>query len=245
MIRIGTSGWTYGHWRGVFYPDDLPQNRWFGYYAEFFDTVELNATFYRLFPEKTFEGWRKKAPEGFQFAVKLWRWITHRRKLSGVAQDVKTFCSRAEKLGDKLGPILVQFPPGMKWSPELVKNFADLLSQHFLWVFEIRNRGWLNEEFFDLLRKRDIALAFSDYPGLDMTPEQVFGPLIYLRFHGAEQLYAGSYPDDQLQAWAGRIRSWQQAGEDVWVYFNNDFGGHAVRNALDLKKLCGIISARH
>jgi len=238
MIRIGTSGWTYQHWRGVFYPDDLPQSRWFDHYCRFFDTVELNATFYRLFPEKTFEGWRRKAPPDFRFAVKLWRWITHRKRLSNVAEDVAVFCRRAEKLGEKIGPVLVQFPPGLKWSERLVEGFIKTLPTSFYWAFEIRNRDWLNEEFCSLLNKRDIALIYADHPRVEMTPEQTFGPFIYLRFHGAGQLYAGSYPDGQLKAWSERIGNWDREGKDIWVYFNNDFEGHAVRNAGTLKRMC-------
>lgn len=238
MIRIGTSGWTYQHWRGVFYPDDLPQNRWFDHYSKFFDTVELNATFYRLFPEKTFEGWRKKAPENFRFSVKLWRWITHRKKLVNVSEDAAVFCTRASHLQDKLGPVLVQFPPGLKWSAELVSRFADTLPDGFQWAFEIRRKDWLNEELFGLLRARGVALVYSDYPGLDMAADQIFGPFIYLRFHGLERLYAGYYPDDHLRGWSEHIKSWDQEGKDVWVYFNNDFGGNAVKNALTLKGMC-------
>lgn len=237
MIRIGTSGWTYQHWRGVFYPEDLPQKRWFEHYARFFDTVELNATFYRLFPEKTFEGWRKKAPEGFRFAVKLWRWITHRQKLSGVAADVTAFCERARKLGDALGPILVQFPPGLKWSRDLVQDFAGLLPEDISWVFEVRRQEWLNDDFYDLLKRQNIALAYSDHPYIEMDRHSACGPIVYLRFHGAGQLYAGSYPDEALKSWAMLIRKWASEGKDAWVYFNNDMGGHAVKNARFLRDL--------
>lgn len=239
MIRIGTSGWSYEHWRGLFYPEDLPQKRWFEHYCTFFDTVELNATFYRLFPEKTFAGWQEKAPNGFKYAVKLWRWITHRKHLREVRGEVSIFCRRVAALRDSLGPILVQLPPGLRWSPELLLDFLKVLPQEFSWIFEIRRKEWLMQDCFDLLSRYGCSLAYSDYPGLDMTYEQVLGPAVYLRFHGSGRLYAGSYPDDQLQIWADRIAAWGKAGKRVWVYFNNDFGGHAIKNALTLKGMCG------
>jgi uncharacterized protein YecE (DUF72 family) len=242
MVRIGTSGWTYKHWKGLFYPDDLPQNRWFEYYTKFFDTVELNATFYRLFPEKTFIGWKEKAPEGFRFAVKLWRWITHRKRLSNVAEDLSTFCRRAEKLEDSLGPVLIQLPPGLKWSSELFINFIECLPRNFLWTIEFRRQEWLNEAFCSMVRQHNIALAYADHPYVEIKPGEAFGPFIYLRFHGAAgDVYAGSYPDDELNAWADRIKNWIDQGKDVWVYFNNDLDGHAVRNAEYLKRQITVL----
>ncbi len=236
MIRIGTSGWTYVHWKGILYPADIAQKRWFEYYTGFFDTVELNATFYRLFPEKTFLGWKEKAPENFRFALKLWRWITHRKRLVNVSEDVAVFCRRAEALGDRLGPILIQLPPGLRWSEEVSSGFLKVLPSSFDWVFEVRNSTWLNATFFELLQDHNAALAYADHPFVEMEADVAFGPVIYLRFHGAGQVYAGNYPDEQLRWWAKRIRKWAEHDKDVWVYFNNDLEGHAVRNALDLKK---------
>jgi uncharacterized protein YecE (DUF72 family) len=239
MIRIGTSGWTYQHWKGIFYPVDLPQKRWFEYYTEFFDTVELNATFYRLFPGKTFRGWREKTQPGFRFALKLWRWITHRKKLSNATEDISLFCRRAEILGDRLGPILVQLPPGLKWSAELAEGFIRQLPKNFYWAFEVRNQDWLQEVFFDLLERYGTALVYTDHPYIQMGTDSAFGPFIYVRFHGAGQVYAGNYPDEHLRDWAKRIGKWDMEGKDVWVYFNNDLEGYAVKNAMSLKKRLG------
>lgn len=241
MIRIGTSGWSYKHWKDVFYPPDLPAGRWFGYYTRFFDTVEINATFYRLFQEKTFEGWQQKAPEDFLYAVKLWRWVTHRKKLKDVDWELQTFCERALKLGDHLGPILVQFPPGLKWAPDLVSNFILRLPRGPLrWAFEPRRKDWLNPDFFDLLKSHGLALVWSDYPGLEMKPEWLGDdPFVYLRFHGFGALYSGYYGDDQLAWWARQIQSWKRAGKDVYAYFNNDAWGNAVKNAGTLKRMVG------
>ncbi|RJP82694.1 MAG: DUF72 domain-containing protein [Candidatus Zixiibacteriota bacterium] len=240
MLHVGTSGWSYKHWKGVLYPDNLPAGHWFDYFARYFDTVEINATFYRLFPEATFAGWQRKAPEGFTYAVKLWRWITHRKRLSGVEEDLATFVSRARAMGDTLGPLLVQFPPGLRWNLQKVADFITLLPADLRWVFEIRRKEWLNEDFYALLRGRNIALSYSDYPGLDMAPEMLFGPFIYVRLHGHSGLYSGSYGDEQLAHWAGHLEAWDRIGKDVYVYFNNDAWGHAVRNALTLKAMCGL-----
>lgn len=234
--RVGTSGWVYPHWRGVFYPPGLPQAEWFRYYARHFVTVEINNTFYRLPGEATFDRWREQAPAGFVYAVKANRYLTHVRRLRDCAAPLARFLDRARRLGDKLGPILYQLPP--RWRPNLerLQGFLALLPQDLTHVMEFRDPRWFNPEVYALLREHNVGFCIYHMPDQE-SPLVVTGDVVYIRFHGAGALYAGSYPDETLRAWAERIRRWAEAGYQVYAYFNNDAFGHAVRNALTLNAL--------
>ncbi len=233
--RVGTSGWVYPHWRGVFYPDDLPQKRWFVHYARYFDTVEINNTFYRLPSEATFDAWRERAPGPFVYAVKASRYITHVRRLRDCAEPLERFLSRARRLGPRLGPILYQLPP--RWKPNLERLAAFLASlpPDLTHVFEFRDPRWFVPQVYDLLREHHVGFCIFHMPDLE-TPLVVTSNVVYIRLHGAGALYMGSYPDDVLRVWAERIQGWWASGLQVYVYFNNDAFGNAVRNALTLKE---------
>jgi uncharacterized protein YecE (DUF72 family) len=229
---IGTSGYQYDHWRGVLYPEGLPKRAWFSRYAEVFDTVEINNTFYRLPEEKTFEAWREKAPEGFCYTLKYSRYGTHVKKLKEPEKVLSNFLSRAEKLRGLLGPILVQLPPSWKANPPRLAGFLKAAPRKHRWAVEFRDASWLTEEVFDILKQNRAALCVHDM--LPDHPQITTSDWVYLRFHGGH--YEGSYSHEVLTSLADRIARHLREGRDVYAYFNNDLGGHAVRNALDLKR---------
>ncbi|MFW6076319.1 MAG: DUF72 domain-containing protein [Hyphomicrobiales bacterium] len=231
-IRIGTSGWVYGHWRNVFYPQGLPQSRWFAFYARHFPTVEINATFYREPREAAVASWRDQAPPGFLYAVKAHRFMTHMKKLADCAEPVRRFFARAELLGDRLGPILFQIAPQVPVEPERLATFAALLPRDHTHVFEFRDARWFTPEVRDVLAGADLVFCIHDAPGLD-CPDWVTAKSAYYRFHGPAGAppYAGSYDDRALKRLARAIAATAAAGHDVYVYFNNDLHGHATTNA--------------
>ncbi len=233
---IGTSGWIYPHWRGVFYPDALPQSQWFSHYAAHFDTVEINNTFYRLPSETAFDRWREQAPAGFRYAIKANRYLTHIRRLKDCVEPLTRFLERARRLGDRLGPILYQLPPGWGADPDRLAAFAALLPRDLLHVFEFRDPRWFVEPVRATLERYHLSFCLFDMPGLS-PPLWVTGPIVYIRFHGSTALYAGRYSWEELALWAERIRGFLQAGHEVYVYFNNDAFGHAVINTMELREM--------
>lgn len=231
-LRIGTSGYQYTHWRGDFYPRDLAKRDWFAHYAEHFDSVEINNTFYRLPDAGVFEAWREQAPPSFRYALKYSRYATHLKHLIDPEEALERFLERAERLRSRLGPILVQLPPHWKADPERLDAFLRAAPRRHRWAVELRDPDWLRDEVYDVLRSRGAALVIHDL--LDDHPRQLTADWTYLRFHGRR--YGGSYSPQALSGQAGRIRHWLCEGRDVYAYFNNDRGGHAPRNAADLAR---------
>ena len=240
-IRIGTSGWEYAHWRGDFYPSDLPKGRWFEHYARHFDTVELNTSFYRLPRAEAFDGWRGKSPEGFAFAVKASRYLTHIKRLAEPMEPLERFWSRARRLGDRFGPVLYQLPP--RWAPneERLAAFLAAVPRDHPQAVEFRDRRWYQPAVRGLLERAGVALCLHDMTG-SAPPAEPAGPFVYVRFHGSGARYGGRYPDEVLSAWAERVAAWSAEGMPVWAYFNNDIGGHAVRDALRLRDRVGALT---
>jgi uncharacterized protein YecE (DUF72 family) len=237
-IRIGTSGWVYPHWRGRFYPPELRQKDWFGYYARRFDTVEINNSFYRLPSPGVFDAWPRQAPPGFIYSVKASRFLTHIKRLKDPEQPLQAFFEGAVNLVERLGPILYQLPPG--WAPDLARfrHFLEALPEGHSHVVEFRDARWLTEEVFRLMERRGVSHCIHDkYPLA--VPARVTAPPAYIRLHG-DPVPAGNYSLEALETWAGRIRSWHDQSLDVFLYFNNDFEGYAVDNATLLKKLLGL-----
>lgn len=230
---IGTSGWVYPHWRGVFYPDKLLQSQWLLYYAEHFPTVELNSSFYRLPSEQAFDGWRDKPPEGFRYSVKASRFITHIKKLKDVAEPVETFLTRARRLGDKLGPVLYQLPPSLKRDDNKLESLLSLLPQGLRHVIEFRHESWLDDDVYRLLRQYNAALCAFDMPDLS-CPLLATTDFAYIRFHGSSELYSGCYSDEELDDWSERISELAKKTDEVYIYFNNDIEGFAIENAKTL-----------
>jgi len=254
-VYIGTSGYIYDHWYGIFYPKDLVKAQWLEYYCRFFDTVELNVTFYRLPFETAFKNWYKRTPDNFSFAVKGSRFITHVKKLTDCEEPLKLLFARAKYLKEKLGVVLWQTPPNMKVNIGKLEKFCKLLSGSQWSVdcrqsFEFRHESWFCPKVYQILKKYNFALVICDYPFEIVSSEQepaVRGrkqivisetaDFIYLRRHGATALYSSNYSAEQLQQDAELIKKWLKNGKDVYVYFNNDAHGYAVKNALKLKEL--------
>ncbi len=243
-VRIGTSGWVYPHWKGTYYPEELPQKDWFGHYARDFDTVEINNTFYRLPKAETFEHWGEVAPSGFLYTFKASRYITHIKRLLEPAQSLEKFLSRIRLAGPALGPLLYQLPPRWQADPERLEAFLQELPAELTSVFEFRDDSWHREPVRQLLSRYGVAFCIHDHGTVD-CPEWVTAGTVYLRFHGSSEApYSGSYSDAFLKRQARRIAAWRKEGKDVFAYFNNDVGGHAVRNALTLKGMLGETASK-
>lgn len=234
--HVGTSGWNYRHWRQVFYPPDLPVARWFQFYAQRFDTVELNNTFYRLPQASTFAAWREQAPEGFVYAVKASRYITHLKKLKDAAQPLERFTARARHLRQHLGPILYQLPPHWRRDLARLEAFLALLPGDLLHVFEFRDESWFSDDTLALLDRHGVGFCVVDLPGL-RCPVRLTGRVGYIRLHGPDRPYQGSYSERELATWARRTREFLDSGHPTYVYFNNDAHGYAVQNARRLREL--------
>lgn len=236
MIRIGCSGWNYRHWRGVFYPEGLPVKRWFEYYAAHFDTVEVNATFYRLPEAATFAKWRDQAPPGFCYAIKAPRFITHMRKLKGCDDSMARFLERVRKLGGALGPILYQLPPNLRFERERLRAFLVLLPGDLAHVFEFREASWRTQEVRDILDAAGIGYCSHDMPG-HAEDRAATGRTAYVRFHGSSGKYVGRYSANALADWAGWLHAQIRTGRSAWAFFNNDIHGHAIADASAMKHL--------
>ena len=231
-LRLGTSGYRYDHWKGVLYPDDLPRDRWLRRYAERFDTVELNTTFYGLPEPEAFEEWREEVPEGFCYSLKFSRYGSHMKKLKDPEGTIGTFLERAERLEDRLGPILVQLPPHWGADPDRLGAFLEAAPSRRRWSVEVRDPSWLCRAVFEVLREHGAALCIHDM--IDDHPRVRTTDWLYLRYHGQD--YAGAYSPQRLSAEADRIADWLNEGLDVYAYFNNDLGGHAVADAGNLAR---------
>jgi len=234
-IRVGTSGWVYPHWREIFYPAALSQNNWFSYYADRFDTVEINNTFYRLPGTTAFAKWRAQAPPGFLYAVKASRFLTHLKKLKDPEQPLQTFIDHATHLGETLGPILYQLPPRWRVNLPRLEGFLALLPRNYQHVIEFRDPSWLIDEVFQLMERYHVSHCIHDMAPLQV-PCRVTANPVYIRLHG-DPAHGGDYQPATLAAWARRIDDWRCQGRDVFVYFNNDINGCAISNALELKNL--------
>lgn len=236
---IGTSGFVYPHWRNVFYPPGLPPRRWLDYYAQTFSTVELNATFYRLPSVATVRRWREASSAGFLFACKGSRFLTHMKRLKDPAGGLERFFALVGQLREKLGPVLWQLPPQMNAEdlPRL-RQFLTYLPPLTRYAFEFRSDAWYTEAVCDLLDRHHVA--FCEHDLVRRRPPRHTGGFRYLRFHGAGARYAGRYGRRALRAVAKDLLSSGAGGGDAFVYFNNDVGGAAIRDALELMDLVGM-----
>ena len=234
-IHIGTSGWLYWNWKGIFYPEDLSSKDYFSFYQKHFDTVELNYPFYHVPKKETFLKWKNAVDKNFIYAVKANRYITHVKKLAEAPDAIK-FLDHAKALEKNLGPILFQLPPSWKINAERFKNFLEILPKKFRYTFEFRNSTWYDEKIYSLLQKYNCAFCIYD---LDkhQSPEIVTADFVYVRLHGTDGKYRGSYSGKILSDWAMKCHSWRRKGKDVFFYFDNTYNGDAVRDALQLKKL--------
>jgi len=237
MIRIGTSGWSYDHWADVLYRPGLPVAKRLARYVEEFDTVELNASFYRWPRDATFTGWCQRLPPGFTMSVKAHRGLTHYRRLGTPEPWVERFERCWTALGDKREALLVQLHPALERDDARLDHFLSVMPDRIPVAMELRHASWNHPDVFALLERHRAAYVVMSGAGMPCVPRAT-SDLVYIRLHGPDQesLYAGSYPDDALRRWADRILEWDGEGRRVVVYFNNDLGGHAVRNAWTLRE---------
>jgi uncharacterized protein YecE (DUF72 family) len=233
--HVGCSGWQYKHWRGGFYPAELSQARWFEHYAERFETVEINNSFYRLPEKATFAAWARRAPPGFVFAVKASRFLTHMKKLKDPEEPIERLFSRMVALGSHLGPVLYQLPPGWTVDVDRFARFLDVLPPDVRHVVEFRDPSWYDVEIRRLMQARGVALCLHDMPG-SATGKLPTCPFVYVRFHGSGEKYGGGYSAARLRGWAEWLNAQRDQGYDVYAYFNNDVGGHAPRDAMTLRR---------
>ena len=236
-IRIGTSGWTYQHWQRVFYPVKWPKSRWLEYYSEHFDTVELNASFYRLPNRTTFESWKARTPDNFLWSVKGSKFITHTRRLKNPAESLDRLYGVTAGLGEKRGVILFQLPPSLAFDEKVFRDFCESLDPEIRHALEIRHPSWINDQVFDILSEFNIALCMADTAGRYPSCETMTADFAYIRLHGSQKLYASEYSEEELRTWAEKVDAWNR---DAFIYFDNDFEGHAVNNARRLKEILGV-----
>jgi uncharacterized protein YecE (DUF72 family) len=247
MIWIGTSGWVYAHWAGRFYPTDLPMHDWLPYYAQHFSTVEINRSFYRLPTYEQFHAWAEQTAShpGFLFAVKASRYITHMKKLNDPQEAITRLIASASGLGERLGPFLYQLPPNWRANPQRLEQFITRLPHAQQAAFEFRDPSWFQSGTFatlsQILNAAGCALVIA-IGGSCPTPLDApfIGPFRYLRFHHGAQGIGLS--DDELAFWAKRLSVDAAEGREVYVYFNNDAEGYAIRDALRLHELLGTAS---
>jgi uncharacterized protein YecE (DUF72 family) len=242
---IGTSGWNYKHWmNGVFYPHGLKPDAWLRYYSQFFDTVEVNNTFYGLPGKHVFERWRVISPPDFVFSLKASRFYTHIKRLDEPQLSMGKFFENASGLGEKLGVVLFQLPPNWGFNPERLQIMLDYLDHQELVpnlrsALEIRDESWYNPACFQMLREHNVSLVLADKPGF-AAEGPVTANFIFLRRHGPGAMYASNYQEEMLSSDARKIKAWMGEGKDVYIYFNNDMAGYAVRNATRLKELMDV-----
>jgi uncharacterized protein YecE (DUF72 family) len=233
-VRVGCSGWQYAHWRGRFYPEDVPTSAWLERYAKEFDTVELNGTFYRLPEPATVRTWRARVPASFCFAWKASRFLTHNKKLKDPREPLARMMASARELGSKLGPILFQLPPRWECNLERLRELIEALPRG-RYALELRNPTWYDERVLELLDRSRVALCLHDMPGSESGRREV-GPFVYARFHGSGERYGGGYGAGALASWARWLATQANAGRDVYAYFNNDAEANAPRDAAALRE---------
>jgi len=238
-ILVGTSGYNYGHWQGVFYPKGIKQNEWLQFYCQYFNTVELNVTFYRLPQKKAFQSWHQRTPKDFRFVIKGSRYITHIKRLNACAQPLKLFFQNACALKEKLSCVLWQLPPSLKFDLKRLEKFIKILKGKYPWClhsFEFRNQSWFNSRTYKLLGDNNMNLCIAHSPNFPVY-EVTTSDFLYLRFHGGQKLYSSNYTDSELKEWVQKTKRLSRGKKIIFAFFNNDAGGFAVKNALRFKEL--------
>lgn len=236
-VKVGTSGYVYDHWRGAFYPEEMPKSQWFAHYAKRFGTVEINNTYYQLAREKAVARWRDEAPPGFSYVFKAHRYITHYRRLARPEEPLEKFFAALAPVRERTACILYQLPENVKRDDARLRAFLRALPDGWRAAFEFRDRSWFADEVLDILGEHGAAFVVHDWPASRPVPVEASATLVYVRFHGVERAYRGLYGPRRLAPWAERIARWRKGRHDVLVYFNNDERAYAARDAawLDAK----------
>jgi uncharacterized protein YecE (DUF72 family) len=239
-IHIGTSGWSYKHWKGIFYPPKLRSSAWLVFYAEHINITEINGSFYKLPTHETVEDWKHDVPKDFLFCPKMSRFLTHMKKLIDPEEPLERFFGIFEPMQKMLGPVLIQLPPQLKFTYDRAEYFYKLLATKYRkydFVIEVRHETWLEEVSLTLMTRYNIGLVISQSGEEFPYSEMITAKNIYVRFHGPHELYASSYSDRMLKEFARKFKRWGKQGHEVWAFFNNDIHGHAVKDAQRLISL--------
>ncbi len=243
-LYIGTSGWIYPHWDAVFYPLNLPSKGKLKYFSKYFKTTEINYSFYHLPSRTTFERWYQETPPDFVFSLKASRYLTHIKRLKGIKKAWSSFLKNALFLKEKLGPVLFQLPPSFKNNQENFKRLNEFLKfiftkksrQKLKFCFEFRHQSWCQEKIYQLLKKYKMAWVIADSPAWPKA-EKVTAPFVYFRMHGSKILFSSNYTNKELKTLAQKIKNYLKRNLEVYIYFNNDSQGFAVKNAKELKNI--------
>lgn len=239
-IHIGTSGWSYKHWKDIFYPKGVKNADWLTYYSQFFSIAEINSSFYRMPLHEHVLQWMEKVPEHFFFCPKLSRYLTHMKKLKEPEEPLERFFDVFAPMQKRMGPVLVQLPPMLPFDYNRAEHLYGLfkkLYSKYAFVMEIRHKSWLHNDSLTLMAGHDVGFVISQSNNIFPYEEAVTAKNIYIRFHGPEALYASAYSTEQLQYYADRCKNWVTEGHEVWAFFNNDIHGHAFRDAQRLQEL--------
>lgn len=237
-IYIGTSGWSYTHWKENFYPKNLKSSEWLSYYSTSFKTVEINSTFYHLPKNTVVQKWYSLVSKDFHFSIKASRYITHLKRLEDCKESLNFFYGILKNFKAKLGPILFQLPPSFKLNKDRLIEFINQLSDDYKYVFEFRHPSWFCEEIYELLSNKNICLCITDLNGT-LSPEKITADFTYIRLHGPKKAYQGSYSSSDLKLWKKKILKWSSE-ISVYCYFDNDEKGYAIQDAKTLKALLKI-----
>jgi uncharacterized protein YecE (DUF72 family) len=244
QFLIGTSGWSYDHWKETFYPEDLPKRQWFEYYCQHFSAVEINATFYRLFKNQTYLKWRDQAPEAFKYVLKVPRIITHRKYLTEAEEFIKRFWQSALLLDDKFGLLLLQIAPQTPYDPDRLRKALIAFADPGKLAVEFRHEQWLTAEIKQVLQETHASFCIVDSPKPNLRRDWVTSEIAYLRLHGRQHWYAYDYSRQELQAFAELAKQMATTGaKEVYIFFNNDFEGYAPHNAFSLAEMLGMSSS--
>lgn len=239
-IHIGTSGWSYKHWKGIYYPEDLAPENYLNFYAADFSCVEINTSFYHLPQPGTVEHWMMETPEKFRFCPKLSRYVTHIKRLHDPKETLPRFFEIFDPYLKYLGPVLIQLPPNLDFKPEVVEPFLETLTstyQQYDFVLEARHDSWLSEDAMEMLHQYKTGWVIADSGGRWPSAKTITSRVVYIRFHGKEGKYNSRYSPEELKIYADDIRRWRQERLQVWVFFNNDVGGYALENAKELMEM--------
>ncbi len=235
-VRIGCSGWFYWHWKGLFYPEEIPTHHWFKHYLKNFKTVELNAPFYNWPKIQTIKSWRRNAPAFFRYSVKVNGTITHEKRMVRTKKLVRDFYTIAEILGPQMGCFLFVFKPSYRYTPARLKSIVTQLDPTHRNAIEFRHKSWWRSAVYRAFEKHGLIFCSISAPRL---PAELINTSnrLYVRFHGASRWYRYDYTKTELATWAEKIR--RSGAKEVWIYFNNDREGYAIKNA---KKLARILT---
>jgi len=235
-VYIGTSGYYYPNWIKKFYPEDLKSSDYITYYQKFFNTVEINSTFYHMPKPSTMKTLKSKVSKDFKISVKAPKIITHIKKLKNCNEELLKFFDSISNLKENLGVVLFQLLPQLKFDKDLLLDFISNLKPDIKYAFEFRHKTWLNSDTYEILKKFNISFVITHGDNYPFEKVET-ADFVYIRLHGPKELYASSYSLEELREWSIYIKELESASKTVFVYFNNDFYGYAIDNATTLKNL--------